>query len=462
MNIKDIYFLITLVIKAVVLLTSVALLLRLPVKPVLVRWAAFFAALLLLFYLMILFQAMTPPDYHIFWRAGRDIWSGVDPYSPARFAINPFLNPPTALPLFALFAVLPFEASFIVWTFLNLAICVALPVYCLRVLTAQERLGRTIGGPVVELAGFPRLEVVMLMAAFAVSDAFIRGLYAGQLGILTAFLLIAALDAQARGRPILAGACLALASIKVVTMLPFVLLFHRRADLAAWISLVCVGLGLCLSTGGPAQLPERLVWMRARVEALEAPGKVNDYSFEGTQNESLIGFDHLYYCLGFRNRGLIRGLQYLSVALLGLWVAHQVILGRRSRGAACSLVALFSMVFLYHRDYDSVILALPLVYCARRAHAESGTVGRLYTACAVGLFPILFMNLRILMYLTNESQRWGFPGRLLQATLLPYATWTILLVMAGLTLADSLVRRRNLATAPGGCVGLGHASSFGP
>src|SRR5262249_45351254 len=153
------------------------------------------------------------------------------------------------------------------------------------------------------------------------------------------------------------------------------------------------------------------------------------------------GFDHLFYRLGLRDRRLIGYLQYLSIATLGLWVGSQVLVSRRSRGVACSLVALFSMVFLYHRDYDSVILALPLVYCDRRAHTELGGVRRLFTGCAVGLVPIIFISAGFLRLLTNESQRWEIWGRLIQATLLPYRTWALLTVMVGLVTADSLARR---------------------
>jgi hypothetical protein len=283
---------------------------------------------------------------------------------------------------------------------------------------------------------------VALAAALAVSDAFIRGLFAGQLGLLTAFFLIAALDARARGRQILAGVCLALATIKVVTMLPFLLLFHRRSDLPAWITLGCVGLGLCLATGRLEALPGRLSNMAHRIEVLSAPGKVNDYSFEGTQNESLIGFDHFFYCLGLRDRLLISRLQYLAVAAIGPWVAWQVLCAGRSEGTACSLVAFFSMLFLYHRDYDTLILTLPLVYCAARARREAGAARRLFSGCSIAIHAIFYMNLTLLMFLSGKSQLWGVAGRLIQATILPYATWLILLAMAALLTADSIARKQ--------------------
>ena len=262
---------------------------------------------------------------------------------------------------------------------------------------------------------------------------------------MTAFILLAALDAQARERPIVAGICLAFATVKVVTMLPFLLLFHRRSDMPAWFCMGCVCLGLCLATGRLDALPARLSNMAHRIEALGAPGKVNDYSFEGEQNQSLIGFDHFFYCLGVRDRLLIRCLQYLAVATVGLWVAWQVLFARRSRGTACSLVALFSMLFLYHRDYDTLILTLPLVYCVRRARTETGAVRHLFSGCFIAIYGILYMNLTLLKYLTAGSQNWGIAGRLIQATLLPYATWSLLVVMVALVTADSLARRKDVA-----------------
>jgi hypothetical protein len=293
-----------------------------------------------------------------------------------------------------------------------------------------------------------RADLVCLGAALVVSDAFIREIYAGQLGLLTALALVSALDARGRGRPALAGACLALASVKVVTLVPFLLLFHRKADVAAWVSFAAVCLVLCLAASRPGELPGRVSNMARRIDALSEPGRVNDYSFQGPRNESIIGFDHLVYRLGVRDRRTVRTLQYLLVAASGLWVAWQVLVARLPDGASCSLVALYSMVFLYHRDYDTLILTLPLVHCIGRACAEGGTAGRLFAACAVAIYLILYMNLPILVFLTAKSQELRPAGRLIQATLLPYATWLILLVAAGLVIAESMARRRTAPTLP--------------
>ena len=79
-------------------------------------------------------------DFQFFWKAGCDVWGGVDPYSPSRFTEHPFLNPPTALPLFALFAALPIRASLAFWTLLNVASSLGLIVLARSTLMSQDRL----------------------------------------------------------------------------------------------------------------------------------------------------------------------------------------------------------------------------------------------------------------------------------------------------------------------------------
>jgi hypothetical protein len=49
-------------------------------------------------------------DGQIFWNAGRDVLGGVDPYARPEF-----LNPPTALPIYVLFALLPLSQFLWVW-----------------------------------------------------------------------------------------------------------------------------------------------------------------------------------------------------------------------------------------------------------------------------------------------------------------------------------------------------------
>jgi Glycosyltransferase family 87 len=428
----------SLYIKFLTLALVVACLLRAPVKAYQIRWVAAGAAALLLLDLYVVLVTELALDYHIFWRAGRDFWEGGDPYGPAHFV----LHPPTALPVFAVFALAPYRLSLTFWTVLNILLGLALPILANRTLASQEASSDSRSGAAPAFRELPPLVLAALTLVLVVSDAFRYGLFAGQLSVVTSVALLAALDRQGRGRPVAAGLWLSLATLKTSTVLPFLLLFLRRRDVRTWVALTVTGLVLFLLGGSPELLPKRLSLTRQRIESLSGPGQVNDYSFQGTQYATMIGFDHALYRLGLRHRTIIRNLQLLAVLLLGAAVAVQVVAARLPRPALCSLVALYSVLFFYHRTYDTVILVLPLVYSAGRARSAEGRSRCLFSASCLWIILVLFANATLLKSLTESSLNWGLWGRLVQATVTAYPTWMILVAMACIYSAESRGLRR--------------------
>src|SRR5208337_288682 len=97
-------------------------------------------AILLIHLYAVFHQDLFGFDFQLFWKTGLDVWRGADPYAPARFAEHPFLNPPTALPLFALFAALPIRASLAFWTLLNVSSSLGLVALSRSALMLQDRL----------------------------------------------------------------------------------------------------------------------------------------------------------------------------------------------------------------------------------------------------------------------------------------------------------------------------------
>src|SRR5262245_37337574 len=124
---------VSLLLKAVAFLTGLALIGRIGLKQAPIGLVAVGSGVLFVGMLVRLFPALGF-DYRIFWNVGCDVWAGHDPYSSQRFDEHPFLNPPTALPVFALFAAVPFTVSFPVWTFANALACVALVACAQRTL----------------------------------------------------------------------------------------------------------------------------------------------------------------------------------------------------------------------------------------------------------------------------------------------------------------------------------------
>jgi hypothetical protein len=167
---------------------------------------------------------------------------------------------------------------------------------------------------------------------------------------------------------------------------------------------------------------------------------VNDYSFEGTRYESIISFEHLFYRLGMRNREWIRIDQLFALAAVGVWVTYQTLRRNMPRPPASALVGLCSLLVLYHRDYDKVILAVPLVYCAGRVPETAGRPRCLFSTCGALVLAVLFMNSVVLNFLTRRSTHWGVWSGVVQATLLPYPIWLILIAMVLLARAASIDR----------------------
>jgi hypothetical protein len=336
------------------------------------------------------------------------------------------LNPITSLPLFAAFSLLPVALGKAFWLGLNSAADLALVVLAWRALAAQspERVAPRLPAPLVG----------NLAAVVVWSYAVLLGTDAGQLCTVTALALLAALECQGRGRPVLAGVFLALATWKTSLSLPFLLL--RRGDVRTWVAMVVASLALVLSVVRPGEIVPWTLTNFHAIGRLSAPGEINNYEFGNLYNVALLGLDYGYYCLGLRDRSLLRLLHLATVGLLGLWLTIQVV-GRRvgSRDAACSLVALYSLLFLYHRVYDAVILVLPLVYLTRRAIGGRADIRNLAAWCVVALTLVMDLPLRLMFAFRSRAQTWA-SGQLIGALLLPYSTWLILAVLLGVWTID--------------------------
>jgi hypothetical protein len=353
-------------------------------------------------------------DLTIFWHAGRAAWSGQSPYADPLF-----VNPPSALPVYAVLSLLPYSACIAVWGGLNVLGTLALVPLSHRALIADPDYGRQ---------QVPGAALAILSAALALSFAARYGVMHGQTAVWNACLLLAALIARGHGRPIWAGVCLALATVKVGMMLPFLILFHRKQDRPAWLSAGVVCLALCTITTPVTELVPRCREMLGNIASLDV--KVNDYSYRNSSSVELLGLDRAGYCLGLRDRTTLKLLQALVVVALGAMIAYEVA-WRRSLpdGAAGSLVALYSLVFFYHRLYDAVILSLPLVYCTGRARSERGWARWLFVTGALAILAVLNLRLGILRSITQRAPDWGAWGRLLESLILPYGIWLILLAI---------------------------------
>lgn len=379
-----------------------------------------------------------PYDFKLYRIAGLDLFQGLNVYQPhpgPDSQRSPY--PPSAWPLFELFALASLRKSARIWSVLNALGAFLLVPLAARALRAQDPTARLPPRPVLGL----------LSAAVALSNATCSSLALGQFSILCALSIFAALWAHGVSHPWLSGLFLTFATPKPATLLPFLLLFLRRKDAPVWLSLALSSSALILISGHAAEIPHLLDDNLRLIARMSSPGQVNDYSYAGESHFSLIGFDHTLYRLGLRDRPLIQLTSYLLLIALLISVARPVLKARLSRSASCSLLTLFTMLFLYHRIYDAVLLALPLVYCVGRALARHPSSPRYPLALsASAILAVLFA----FPELYPPLERWAVThrpfGSLIEALILPSSTWLVLSALVAFRLASHSAS--SLSTAP--------------
>jgi hypothetical protein len=405
--------------QGLVLLTTLAFLLRLKVKP----WWAWTVTSLGLLALVLRTCTEWPvgTDTRWFWLAGQDVVAGIDPYR------NEFcLTPPTGFPLFYLFGLLSFDRALLIWTVLNLAGIAALVVLTRATIqSAKPSEEWELSSPAVGV----------LTAALALSVSCGYGIAVGQLALFTTLMILGALWARHRGHPVLAGACLALGTVKIGTLLPFVLLFRRRSDLRAWVVLVAGCLVLYLLTSPLLEMPTRLSECLRNIAVAGTPGHMNNFTHPVCFD--VIGFDRAIYFLGVDDRAAVRLGQYAIVLALGLWIGWLV--WRRSdlsEAARCSLVAFYAALFLYHRLYDMPILVLPLVYAMGRAQRTHGRQRWLYVTSVVAVLAVWYLRLETVKQLGLQPRGHELIMQVVNALVVPYGVWLTLAGMICLALAE--------------------------
>jgi hypothetical protein len=418
MDRQNIYFSLAVV---ATLLTAIGTLVARPRRAAWVRGVAVAGVVLSLVWAWATYQV--PYDFKLFWNVGHDLARGIDYYRLDPHGDHqPILNPPTALPLFRAWALFPLRKGAKLWYALN-----ALGVLALVPLSAAGLRAR-MESTAPSLPAFRR---GILTAAIALSCSQAMGLALGQLALLTAFSVLAALYAQGSGRPRLAGLWLAVATVKVNTMLPFLLLFLRKKDRPTWATLGVGCVVLCLASGPIGKLPARVARTLEFINVTQEPGRVNDYGFTGPSHGSLVGLDHALYRLGLRDRGAIRLIQVAVLGALGVALFRAIRSGALAPGADTAAVTLYASIFLYHRSYDLVLLALPLTYAAMRLDATDAATRRSATCASVAILMALFVNPKGLQLFERWSFEIGPWGWVVQATVLPLATWLIVFALAG-------------------------------
>jgi hypothetical protein len=364
-----------------------------------------------------------------FWPAGQALHHGENPYD-----VHGVINPPTAFPFYLAIGAVPLAAIRVIW--------IAGLVFGALLVVEMGRRALVAAGD----GDARRIEpsfVLLLTAILCQSRANRMGIELGQLALPVTLFVLGAFWAYHRGCHVIAGALMALASVKTPTMLPCLLVFHRRSDWKVWAALAVTGFGLVLSTTAPGDIIPRCRDCLRGIAATRAEGHTDDIGIANHRNTSMVSLDLLLNRLGMTDPGAVQPVQ--GAILLGLLlVIAWMVLGRDrvSPAAAMSMIALYAMLFLYHRLYDLLLLALPLVYVSGRARSATGQARWLYVGCAacmlvaMNTMPWMLSGARERVLNVDDSF-----SALLRVLVLPHLTWMVLTSLVLLLWAERAANR---------------------
>jgi len=341
---------------------------------------------------------------------------GASPYE-----VHTFLYLPTSLSIFELFALVPFAIMQRVWLIANTLMLLFLPYVSWLVLKGSARDSEE------RIGSFPQAAAACILVAVAT----LWGIEAGQMHLITSLLILAALHLKSRGHPFLAGLSLAAATLKIGMMLPALTQFCDRKGRWAWVGLAA-GVAMLLALGTPPrQMVDRFRENLANIAETSQPGGQDDMAFENRISDDLISVGRWLYCLGMRDRSTIKLLEFGIVGVIGIALAGASATRRIAPDASMAAACTFGTFFLYHRVYDSVLLAPALIYCAAGARREVGWSRAMFIASTIGILAVMNMprgaEFRSLALWSLDS---GIVGRCVQILVIPYAMWCLMGVMA--------------------------------
>ncbi|NWJ45820.1 MAG: DUF2029 domain-containing protein [Chloroflexi bacterium] len=166
--------------------------------------------------LLILIQkkAIFAIDFKVYWASGKAIHDNFSPYGAnlLQFSEAQFLYPPLFAILMVPFSLLPFEIAGIIWLILSLCLLGAICVFIIKL----------VGYPKTIFTNTKTVTLILLGISTLLYPVF-SAIKLGQISTLIFFLIVAALLAQYRNKPILGGLLLGLAISLKITPLPLLI-----------------------------------------------------------------------------------------------------------------------------------------------------------------------------------------------------------------------------------------------
>jgi hypothetical protein len=323
---------------------------------------------------------------------------------------EPSIYPPMTYAALSPIALLPWGPARLLWCVLNLA-CLTLLIGVLCRFGGLAPLG---------------MRMVLLLGAVLALQPSSAAMRVGQLSILVATLGVASLLLTRRGRDWSGGCLLGLAlalkpQLALVFVAPALLSRRWKALLAGALIVSAIAIVSVLRIHAVSAWPAS--WL-SNLSSAFAPAGVNGVAASSVHNRNMV---NLQYPL----RLIIDSFWMADVLALaiGAVLAAPALERLSSEGAGAanflediSLLAVVELLVMYHRDYDAVLLALPLAW-SLSPHVRLRRALPAVLLIAVFFLPILHVLYALDQTAARHPLTSSLPVRFL---VWPYQTWALL------------------------------------
>jgi hypothetical protein len=346
--------------------------------------------------------------------------------------------PPTTLVLMSPLAVLPVSVALIVWAGISVA------------------LAGLAGSALVALSGFSWRDsrTWLLISGIVASTPFQFGLRCGQPTLVALSCVVIGIWCIHHSRCVCGGVTLALAcAIKPHVALPFLIYYmFRRERRVTDVALLVLAATWAVSL--TAMQLSGVDWIHGwmlNIREITGEGGINDPSIGGPYRDEIVSLHVVLHSLSMDDQ-IVRVLAGCAAAVLVAWYVRvhprersdadsTVASARKADLLPLAALAALSMLPVYHRVYDALILAIPLAWALAELDGPQRRLALVaILPLAVFLIPLNFLNSLVIRLpaLAEQSSQWWW-----HALVVPHYAWGSLLLT--LTLMWSLSRQRKLA-----------------